>query len=524
MNNFISLTKINLRQLIVTNFNVSKKDKKKRIITTALFSVLFLGLAVWIGYFGYQLGAPLQQIGMTKILILLAFVISSLMLLFQVLFISFNLIFKANDYDFLATLPIKQFTIIASKFVGLYLFCLFLSSIFFIPFSVIYFIFSGFSFIPFLLTLIGFLLMPAFPIAIGLILSFIINVITAKLPLKKTFIIIFSIGLTLLIMYFSQDFNSILNNIISNTESSSKIIGSIYYPAILITSTITNINLLNFLYFFLICTIPFILIIYLFSLKYKELNSFFSRSVKVKKVAYKVKISPVIFSIIKKELMRLFSSPLFFMNLAIGPLLLLVFGILSLTGSLSSVSPGLSNFSIALFFIPMCVLIISPTSATFSIEGKNFWLLKNLPIKFRDLVLGKILAYFIVFFCSGLLGVILLFFSLKLTLLEIVSVFLFFVFSIILSLLIGLVVNLHFYNLHWTNEVVVVKQSFSVLLSMIIGLILGTVPSLLIIILLIPYMSLLNWSWVLLGFFVLLTIILIIYIKKRGKSLFEKMI
>ena len=382
MNNFLALTKINIKQLFVGSFNIDKNNRKKKIATIILFCVLFTYLVGWLGYLGYQIGAPLKALGMEKVLLVMAFMITSLTLLMQVIFTGFPLLFKAKDYEFLSTLPIKQSVVVASKLSSLYLFCLAFSSILVLPLTVMYFVFSGFSFLTFLIVLIGFILIPFFPIVIGLLITLLVNTLTSGMRYKSLFTIIFSIILTIGLMYLSQDFNNIYGSVIADADASFKTMGSIYFPAMLISNAAGNLNWLQFLYFILISILPMTLLCGLISWKYKDLNNFFAKSAKVKQQAYRAKSSSTILALMKKEFGKIFSSPMYFMNSCIGPILLLVFGIISLISKDGSqtIAPGIAGYEFVIVLVPMSILLMSPTSATFSIEGDTFWLLKNLPI------------------------------------------------------------------------------------------------------------------------------------------------
>ena len=526
MSNFLALTKINIQQLFVGSFNIDKNTKKKKIATLILFCVLFAYLVGWLGYLGYKIGEPLKAMGMEKLLLVMSFMITSFTLLMQVVFTGFPLLFKAKDYEFLSTLPIKQPVVVASKLFSLYLFCLAFSSVFFLPLAVMYFVFSGFSFLSFLIVFVGFILIPLFPIVVGLLITLLVNTVTSGMRYKALFTIIFSILLTVGLMYLSQDFNNIYGSVIADADASFKTMGSIYFPAMLISNAAANLNWLQFLYFVLISVVPMALLSGLISWKYKELNNFFAKSAKIKQEAYKAKSCSVTFSLMKKEFGKIFSSPMYFMNSCIGPVLLFVFGIISLISKDGSqtIAPGISGYEFVIVLVPMCILLMSPTSATFSIEGDTFWLLKNLPVKFKQIVSAKFWTYFVIFFVPSVIGSTLLSIALKLTWYESLGMLTLIVCSIVLVLLIGISVNLNLYNLHWTNEIVLVKQSMSVLISMLIGLVVGLAPGIIITTLLTPYMSILNWSWVLCGLLLLFSTALIIYISKKGKYLFDKMV
>jgi hypothetical protein len=85
----------------------------------------------------------------------------------------------------------------------------------------------------------------------------------------------------------------------------------------------------------------------------------------------------------------------------------------------------------------------------------------------------------------------------------------------------GLIINLHFPNLHWTNELVAVKQSLSPLVAMLIGWVLAG-------------LAVGGWflfgkyigAWylvVLLALFTVVSVCLWQWLKTRGKVLFENL-
>lgn len=522
MNSFLLLVKINLTQLFVGSFSVNNNSKKKRIMYSILFGVLFLYIAFTFGYMAYEIGMSLTAINMQKILIIMAFLISSVMIFMQVFFSAFNILFKTKDYEQLASLPIKQITIILSKLVSFLIFCYVFSAVFFIPISVMYFVFQGFNLIGLMFTIFGYLLLPLFPMFIGILFSFLINALTVRLKSKNIINLIIFFTLFVAIFLLSQKTNDIILNVINNSQTVYNSMLNIYFPNIFIGKAIIYSDFLNFVFYVLISVVPVGLLTWLFSWKYKKINSFFSQSAKTKNVKYVAKSNNVTNALLRKEFTRLFSSPMILLNTCIGPIMLIIFAIMSFGDVYSQINSLYNGFILILIIVPATNFLANPTSSTFSLEGKNFWLLKNLPIKLKDIIMGKILAMFIIFVVPNVIGIVLLSIALKLSILEILIMSLLCLVSIILSALIGLIINLKKCNINWSNEILVVKQSASALINLVIGMAISILPTIIYIYLLQSFVHQLIYGAILVVFYICFIFILSFYLKKHAKNLFGK--
>jgi ABC-2 type transport system permease protein len=161
------------------------------------------------------------------------------------------------------------------------------------------------------------------------------------------------------------------------------------------------------------------------------------------------------------------------------------------------------------------------TASSVSLEGESLWVLRSSPVKTGDILFAKIAAHLAItlppVFLVGVEVYVLLSAPLALAITG-----LFAVLSIaVLGAYVGLACNLKMPNMHWTNEVAAVKQSYSVLLAMFAGwgasglIVLGDF-------LLGEYIV--DWAYLLLcaAVFSCLTVAVAVWLKKRGEKLFEK--
>lgn len=520
MNSFWLLVKINLTQLFFNTFFIDKKSsRKKKIIMTGIFLIALLYIAGILGYATYEMGKSLADSYMEKVLIIMAFLFSSIMVFIQVFFSSFNLLFKSKDYEQLASLPIKQSSIIISKMISFLIYCYAFASVFFIPVAVMYFVFAGVTFISLLFTIIGFLLLPLFPMFIGILISLLVYSITIKLRYRNLINFILLLALFIGLFIISQSTQELIYNVISNSQATFDLMGNIYFPSIFISKAVAYGDWLNLLFFVLVSVIPIMLTIIFIAWKYKFLNSFFAQSIHVKNKKFKAQEHGIIFTLISKELTRLFSSPMALLNGSAGPLVLFIFAIMSLSVGITGL--GLVGFIFVLLIIPVANLMASTTSTTFSLEGNSFWLLRNLPIDLSQIIISKILAMSIIFIVPNLIASVLINIAFNLTILENLIMYGLILSSILLSALLGITINLNKCNIHWTNEIALVKQSGSVLICMLFGVMISLIPSILYISFLTPYISGILFGVILIAIYIALISALIIYLKKKAVILFN---
>ena len=178
MSSLLSLIKIEFTKSFSGLFTRKKQSNKPRpiLIMFILFGLLFLGLSFLYNFlFLFMLkeaDSPLEN----GVLLFASF--ASLMTFVSSVNQSRS-IYIGEDYDLLASLPLKRSHIIASKIFNLYLVELLFSFIFLIPNGIVVVILSGnvgLMFISFLLAII----IPIVPIAMAALLSLLITVATAR--------------------------------------------------------------------------------------------------------------------------------------------------------------------------------------------------------------------------------------------------------------------------------------------------------------------------------------------------------
>ena len=130
-------------------------------------------------------------------------------------------------------------------------------------------------------------------------------------------------------------------------------------------------------------------------------------------------------------------------DMSLEPLLLILFG-----------------FSIVMTYTP---------AVSLSLEGKNFWIIKSLPIEPRNVMISKIIFNLILIVPIALISLIMLGFNLSIDPLSIIVMMYVVVGLSVLSSLINAYLNLFMPKFDFQNEVEVVKQSIASLIGVFGG-------------------------------------------------------
>ena len=166
---------------------------------------------------------------------------------------------------------------------------------------------------------------------------------------------------------------------------------------------------------------------------------------------------------LKREFKRYFSSAIYVTNTIIGPIMgvVLAAAVLILGDDiLGTPLPMEVDFSSIVPLIMAAVMAMMPPSAvSISMEGKNFWLVKSLPLSTKEILDSKMLMTLILIAPFYVVAEILLAIALRPTFVD-------FIFMVLLpAAIICFVVvwsirgNLMFYSFDWSKEETVVKQS-----------------------------------------------------------------
>lgn len=414
-------------------------------------------------------------------------------------FFSINYFLSLTSSDeYLLTLPIDDKILFSSKAINISL----TDSFFFIIITFVQLLIYGFIekagfdyyIISFLLSIIINLYSSFLAIAVSIFLVNLFKFLKNKdlMAYLSIFII-----LPILIVYniISQKFllkssnlNNIFIEILSKNHNTIKLFQIIFGPLFLFFNYIINILIkektaIKFLHYLIQAGILFLiykLIIIIFSSIYKKLLRLtnIGREIKgyrilKKQISYREK--KPIFSLLIKEILSVYREPNYLLN---GPFVMILLPVILFITFYFSVnsSNDIKNLIIKFsnnqkeYFNIINIAIIASflmggftniTSTAISREGKNFSILKTLPLRPKDYIFIKLFHGIFYNILSSLFISILLFIITKI---NFVAIFLTILISILSSIpfhIISLYFDISRPRLNWDNSIVAVKQNFN---------------------------------------------------------------
>lgn len=535
MKKILSLLKTSL-SYNMSLFNVKSKNSSKRTKKVLpIFITLLLAFMVWV--YANMLMESLVQQHLEFVLLTISVFLTAFLNIIEGIYKSSNLLFNCKDDDMLLSLPIKRSTVLFVRIFKFYVFELIYNLIVLLPVILVYirYVNVGPSF--YLITVLALLLLPIIPLVISCIIGGVIAGASSRFRFKNIAQIVVTMAFLCLVMYASYNLEDLMKNIAQNATSINDFITKLYYPAGAYLTLISDFNVLDLIVFILVHLGLLAFTVFILNLVYFKINTRI-KSVKTKSSSknkeYTIKSNNQTIALIKKELRRFVTSPVFVINAAFGLVLFIVLCVF-LALKFDSAIKMIFNFSkqgnilkikeyiplITFGLICFGSLTSSITSSMISLEGKTFNILKSLPVTSYRIIFAKVLTAVLVIIPFILLGDIILFISLKFSVVEMIILL---VSSIILPLvaeLIGIIVNINHPKMDAENDTEVVKQSSSSMISVFAGFgmlgltVLGIIG--LVNFGLESYLILL----IFLAIYSLICLLLLIYLKTKGTKNFE---
>lgn len=466
-------------------FRIKQKNQSgtsKRVFPI-LIAFLFL-FAMW--SYANMMMDPLKGTG-GEILVLTVFIVLAVILtLMEGIYKASNLLFNCKDDNLLLSLPIKKSTVLFIRIFKFYVFELMYNTLIILPAMVVYACNVEVSWTFYLVSLIAIFIIPIVPIVISCIIGGITSLISTKFKYKNLAQIIFTTIALLGGLYVSFNLKDIMSNMAENATSINDIITKIYYPAGEYVSIATEFNIVKLLIYVGFHIALYVFTIFILSKIYFKINSR-AKTVNIGSTnkEYKIKTKSPMKSLIKKELNRFTTSPVFIINAGFGLVLFILMTIIvvikfdELPKMLEQMQMPMTIETIK-SYIPVILFGIlcfssfmtSITCSMISLEGKTFNLLKSLPLKPFTIVFSKVLTAVLVMIPVFLIGDIFFFIRFGFNILEIAFILIATLVLPIMSETIGILINLKYPKMNAENDTEVVKQSTSTMIASLLGMLL----------------------------------------------------
>lgn len=533
MNSFFALTKV----FFLSGFNVNKKKKNQK----SAFSLFALTLALFMftsALLSFVFSEKMKEAGLPietflGVILMFAFMLNLAISIFQLQ----SIIFNTKDYEFLESLPVSKPTIIASKLFATYLINLSEDLALMIPAIIIYLVNAGGA-IPSLMALVGAILISFIPILISAIIGSLSALISSKSKHSNLINIITSLLLITLLfggyMYINYAGADKLNTIME----------SIFFLA-WISHGIFG-EYIEVLYYVLFNLAAAAIVIVLISLIYRPVNTWLNSNnghtdydkLKKKNKDTNQKLDHIL---LKKEWNMVLRKPQYLLNSILGEIFYLIMAIvfilmptLFLNGA--SETPESLPYVFALLVPVMGILmnsIATTTSSSISFEGKyGYEMLRCYPMENNAIIKAKLkVGIYLQAIMNLFVSLIIMVFLIIKGFYQpyhIIPVFLYPQLAGITLAIVGMLTGLRWPKLDYENESQVLKNSAASNLLLLFVMLPSTVIFGLHVVLGIFGLEYEFLHYVSLGLIVFLYAIIIIItlsiLKKKGSSLFDRII
>lgn len=506
MRKFISLLKlqINARYGLSNVLYNIKSDKKALWKSIGMGLVILIAMAEIIGIYTFmmlQLYKGAVSINAPQVVLTMAAVASGIIVLIFGIFYILSTVFLAKDTELLTSLPLPQGSVFLSKFalvlLGEYPFAFFLM----IPPVIIYGIGQNMGVIYYLLAIICTLFIPLVPLVISALLSLFLMNIVGRSRHRDLITIIGSIillvgiflGQNYLISQMPDNEQEFLIELLKSSNAIVEFMGRAFPPAIWITKILSGTMseaLINLAYLLIVSLGAFGLVYFIASFIYQRgATAQFETGASTGKTKLSYKSSSQILTIFKIEWLTILRTPIYALNSLVmvfmAPLLMMLplFG-----GNLANdpdlqflyqlIENGESTPLLPLIvagLITVFVLINPAVSSTFSREGKNIWILKNIPVKPEIQVYGKLLAGYSISFIAAVLSAFMAMLSFRVPVVTTIMVVILTSAALVPISALGIYIDLMRPKLIWNNPQEAIKQNFNVVIAMLLGFVMVTV-------------------------------------------------
>lgn len=526
MSNLWKLLKVNILHTFNINAVWHQNDPKERLKLGGFLLLMVFVCCVMCGYsyFYFSMLAPgFVAMDMMDNMIGTMMAMCSFLILFTSLYKVVGLVIGCKDYDMLSALPIKNSIVMISKWATLYIGNLLFLLIVLIPGIIVYQSYVAVDIVFYVILFISVLLLPLLPLTIGCLVGIVIRFLSSRFKYSNILTVILSCGALMVYMYTVFQVQS-ETELLSLGTMMANMLNNMYPLTTIFIGALCNKNFIDLIIFFLLNVVSFSIFIAIIAKNYGRINSaLLERKTKGNYVLQKTKSSGVFITLLKKELKRYFASSIYVMNTAVGILLqTMAIVYFSLQGNelLGAIPIDVSGLIGSLLPVFICVLIgmSSTTACSISMEGKQLWVMKTLPVKAMDIFFAKICVNIIIALPLSMINILIVAFVFNLAIIDVLlGIVIISVFTLCVSMS-GIICNLLFPNLTWQSEARAVKQSASVLLQMVFGVVLALLPGIGIIMLEIPY--------TLYGFLVILIILSgleYMYLQNQGSKIFYRL-
>ena len=488
---------------LADQFSGQSKGKRaisvRRIVLLAVAALLLLALA---GYVVSLLLTPLYKTLLKSDLEWLYFALTGvgafLISFMLTAFYAQGSIFEAKDNEMLLSMPVRPSAILGSRLGALYFLNFFFAAAFMAAAGIVKLTGGGtavaggviiYVLCVFLLALIS--------TTLSCLLGWAVSLITRRMRNKAIFQLVFSLLLLGgFYVFFFGDITRHLKTVTENSAGIANVFRGALYPFHAMGMACTGKGFTEFLIFAAICIVPFVLVCLLLNKSFVKIVTSRVGAKRIKYEAKTLKGSSVAWAMTKKDLSRFFNNSSYMLNSGLGLIYSIgmsVFVVVSFLNRPEGAAPG-SGFLDKLFnavgtdnlsflfcvFLAFFAAMTSISGPSISVEGKNLWILKSMPVRAAEILKGKVFSHLLLSIPASLIcSAIFLFVLPKASAAVLICLFIMPILAHIFCALVGVIGNLYMGKLNYPSIAKAAKSNSGSLIPALSTMVVSTVPAIL---------------------------------------------
>lgn len=474
------LVKKQLFEIFRSYFYDAKKNKARTKGATIGYIVMFVLLMVCLlgtmfGVLSNTMCGPLAEMGMDWLYFVIMGMMAVFLGAFGSVFNTYSGLYLAKDNDLLLSMPIPVRVIMTSRLLSVYLMGLMYSGIVILPAILVYWFTVPVTAGRILGGVVLLVDISLFVLTLSCALGWVVAKISLKLKRKSFITVIVSLvffGLYYFVCFRSQ---AMITDLLLNAEDVGNRIKGIY-PLYLFG----RVGCGDGVAMLIVSAVVIALLALVWYLIARSFLHIATASGNTAKTVYHEKaVKPVSAdaALLRKELGRFTSSPLYMLNCGLGTVFLVVLAVLALIKGrevflmMNALFAGGEGFVTVLAALCLCLLAGSNdiSAPSVSLEGKSLWIAQSLPIDPWQALRAKLRMHLLITELPLVVCAVCVAAVSGAALPEIVMMIVTPMVYVVLSAAFGLFMGLKRPNLNWTSEVAPIKQGLAVFLSMFGG-------------------------------------------------------
>ncbi|MBQ7522495.1 MAG: hypothetical protein IJU14_06415 [Clostridia bacterium] len=532
----LQILKVSLQAMLTSTLSfISGKSNLKKLYhstfgTVIIIVMIFFILALLSFFFGAFMVVAIAVGGQADIYFFAVFAGTVIFSLMGSIFASQSYLFEAQDNELLLSMPISPTIILTGRAFTLYTLNFLYSIIVMLPSFLAYVSFVGISFLGLLFYLISFFIVPVFITALGCIIGYVLWKIASKVPKKNAFSTVFGIILLLgiavtwlLIDRVSMTLQEFLDLILWTTEN---YLLPIHWYAVAISQG----SIIYMLLFVLFCIIVLIPVLLFISRRFITIITTKENIRKKPYVRKPLRQHKVFVALLKKEIVYFFKLPGYVLNSGMGSIMMTIMGIFLLYKGVNipeDVYTYLPNFDdvlkISIVSAVSLMAVMNDVSApSISLEGKTLWILQSSPVNCMQIFMAKVLVAPIITLPGIIFLTVVSAIKFNVNVIDLIFIFFIPTLASFFSGVLGVLINLRFPRFDWSSEIIVIKQSGSVLLALLGAIFITGLPFIFAIIFpaLLPNFHIGISYAICLIYLITVTVVCCLLLKSKGKKMF----